>query len=134
MTTVAVAVLCAVCGLVTGSTLTKVVARVPHGRSVVAASSCDRCAHRLGIGQVLPVVSWLALRNRCRWCGQTIGLPPLLVEVVTPSLFVAIAIRLGPDPAVPAYCVLAAGLLALTVIDLQLHRLPREITYVTLTI
>lgn len=59
---------------------------------------------------------------------------PRLIEVATVVLFAAFAVRLGRDPALPAYCVLAAGLVALSVIDAQTHRLPREFTYTTLTI
>jgi len=56
------------------------------------------------------------------------------VVPATVVLFVAFAVRLGADPVLPAYCVLAAGLVVLSVIDARTHRLPREITYTTLAI
>jgi Type IV leader peptidase family len=59
---------------------------------------------------------------------------PRLIEAATVVLFAAFAVRLGPDPALPAHCVLAAGLVVLAVVDAQTHRLPREVTYTTLAI
>jgi leader peptidase (prepilin peptidase) / N-methyltransferase len=131
MTTVVIAALCGVIGLAAGSVLTKVVPRLPQGRSLRTPSRCEQCDHQLGAVETVPIASWVVQRNRCRWCRAPIGIAPLLVEAATTLLFVAFAVRLGPDPAVAAYCVLAAGLVALTAIDFQLHRLPREVTYVT---
>lgn len=59
---------------------------------------------------------------------------PLVIVTATVVLYAAFAVRLGPDPALPAYCVLAAGLVVVAVIDAQTHRLPREVTYTTLAI
>jgi len=66
--------------------------------------------------------------------ARVVARMPRVIEVATVTLFVAFALRLGPDPALPAYCVLVAGLIALSVIDAQTHRLPREVTYTTLAI
>lgn len=126
---------CAVLGLLIGSFLTVVVDRVPDGRSVVAPpSACGVCGHRLTAGDLVPVVSWLALRGRCRHCGASIGIEPLVVEGVTAGLFVAMAARFGADPALPAFLVFSAALVALVWIDLHEFRLPREITYTALAI
>lgn len=65
---------------------------------------------------------------------RAVKLLPLVIETATPTLFIAFAARLGPDTALPAYCVLAAGLIVLSVIDARTHRLPREVTYTTLAI
>ena len=62
------------------------------------------------------------------------GGAPWFVVTATVVLFVAFAVRLGADPVLPAYCVLADGLVVLSVIDARTHRLPREITYTTLAI
>ncbi|MGB7880736.1 MAG: prepilin peptidase, partial [Ilumatobacteraceae bacterium] len=56
-----------VAGLLIGSFLTVVVDRVPQGGSVVAPPSrCGSCGLRLGPLDLVPVVSWAALRGRCR--------------------------------------------------------------------
>jgi leader peptidase (prepilin peptidase)/N-methyltransferase len=125
----------AVAGLLIGSFLTVVVDRVPRGGSVVRpGSACGNCGLRLGPLDLVPVVSWVALRGRCRRCRTPIGVEPLVLEICCAALFVAMAVRFGAAWETVAYCVLCAGLLALTSIDLRAMRLPREITYTTLAI
>jgi leader peptidase (prepilin peptidase) / N-methyltransferase len=120
-----------VAGLVIGSFLTVVVERVPNGESVVAPPSrCGSCGLRLGPLDLVPVVSWVALRGRCRQCRAWIGVEPIVIELATAALFVLFAVRFQDErAAIPAYCILAATLVAQTWIDLRTQRLPREITY-----
>jgi len=126
-----VIVIVVVAGLVIGSFLTVVVDRVPNGASVVAPPSrCGSCGLRLGPLDLVPVISWVALRGRCRQCRTPIGIEPIVVELTTVTLFVLMAIRFDDTrAAIPAYCILMAVLVAQTWIDLQTQRLPREITY-----
>jgi len=120
-----------VAGLLIGSFLTVVVDRVPNGASVVAPPSrCGSCGLRLGPLDLVPVLSWVALRGRCRQCRTPIGVEPIVVELTTATLFVLMAIRFDDTrAAIPAYCILMAVLVAQTWIDLRTQRLPREITY-----
>ena len=126
---------CAVGGLLIGSFLTVVVDRVPRGGSVVAPpSACGNCGMRLGPLDLVPVVSWLALRGRCRGCGNRIGVEPLVIELATAALFVAFGVHFGAEPELVAFCILGAALVALTWIDLREQRLPREITYTAIVL
>ncbi len=120
-----------VAGLLIGSFLTVVVDRVPNGESVVAPPSrCGSCGLRLGPLDLVPVLSWVVLRGRCRQCRTPIGVEPIVVELTTAALFVLMAIRFDDTrAAIPAYCILMAVLVAQTWIDLHTQRLPREITY-----
>ncbi len=128
-----VVVLAALAGLVVGSFLTVVTERVPKGESVVAPRSrCAACGAELGPVDLVPVVSWVVLKGRCRRCRTDIGAEAVLLEVGTAALFVAMAARFRDSWETIAFCVLAAGLLALTVIDLRTTRLPRQISYTTL--
>ncbi|CAB4592454.1 MAG: prepilin peptidase [Actinobacteria bacterium] len=125
----------AVTGLLIGSFLTVVTERVPAGESIVAPGSrCGACGLRLGPLDLVPVFSWLALRGRCRRCRTSIGIEPLVLELGTAALFVAIVLRFEDSVETVAFCVLVAGLLALSWIDLRIKRLPREISYTTLAI
>jgi leader peptidase (prepilin peptidase)/N-methyltransferase len=131
METTLVVVACVVLGLVIGSFLTVVVDRVPRGGSIVAPpSACGSCGLQLGVRDLVPVVSWLALRGRCRRCKAPIGIEPIVVELTTAGLFVLFGLRFGAAAVLPAFCIFAAALVALTWIDLREQRLPREITYV----
>lgn len=126
----------AVAGLVIGSFLTVVVHRVPQGTSIATPGSrCDACGHRLGALDLVPVLSWLVLRGRCRHCNVAIGVEPVALEMVTATSFVLMAIRFDDTrAAIPAYCILMAVLVAQTWIDLRTQRLPREITYTGLAL
>lgn len=125
----------AILGLLIGSFLTVVVDRVPRGKSVVApGSACGSCGLELGPMDLVPVFSWLALRGRCRRCRTKIGVEPLILETVNASLFVALAIHFGLSWELAAFCVLAAGLVSLSWIDLKIKKLPRAIIYVTAVI
>jgi leader peptidase (prepilin peptidase)/N-methyltransferase len=120
-----------VLGLVVGSFLTVVISRVPEGRSIVRpGSACDGCGAELTGADLVPVVSWIVLRGRCRHCGTSIGPMPVVVELLTAGSFTAMAWRLGWSWALPGFLVLVAALIALSFIDLATKRLPRKITYV----
>jgi len=125
----------AILGVLVGSFLTVVTDRVPRGKSIVApGSSCGSCGLNLGPLDLVPVFSWLALRGRCRRCRAKIGVEPLIIELTNSLLFAAFAIKFGLSWELAAFCVLAAGLVALSWIDLQTKRLPREIIYCTAAI
>ena len=122
-------------GLLIGSFLTVVVDRVPRGASIVQpGSACGNCGLRLGPLDLVPVFSWLALRGKCRKCHTSIGTEPLVLELSTSLLFGLTAWHFGLSWRTPAFCVMMAGLVALSWIDLHTRRLPREITYTTCAI
>lgn len=122
----------AVLGLIIGSFLTVVVDRVPRGASIVSpGSACGACGLRLGPRDLVPVFSWLVLGGKCRRCRTSIGIEPLVLELTTCGLFVAMAVHFDRVAETIAFCTLSAGLVALSWIDLKTKRLPREVTYVT---
>ncbi|WP_350339665.1 prepilin peptidase [Actinotalea lenta] len=120
-----VLVLAGVLGLLVGSFLNVVIWRVPRGESVVSPpSACPACEHRIRPWDNVPVVSWLALRGRCRDCGAAISARYVLVESATGVLFVLTVVRFGVAWETLAFGYLAAVGLALALIDLDVHRLP----------
>ncbi len=130
MDTTLVLIACIVMGLVVGSFLTVVVDRVPRGASIVAPpSACSSCGHRLTAPDLVPIGSWLVLRGRCRHCGTSIGVEPLVIELANAAIFVLFGLEFGASAVLPAFWILGAALVALVWIDLREFRLPREITY-----
>lgn len=124
MTAVVVAA-AAVLGLLIGSFLNVVVWRVPRGESVVAPpSACPRCGRRIAARDNVPVLSWLLLRGRCRWCGEPIAVRYPLVEGGTAVAFAGAASLVGASWVLPAVLYLVAVGIALALIDLDVHRLP----------
>lgn len=123
------AVLLAVLGLLVGSFLNVVIARVPAGESVVAPRSrCPRCGTEIGARDNIPVLSWLLLRGRCRSCREPISVRYPLVELGNAGLWVVMLAAFGWSWSLPAYLYLASVGLALALIDLDTKRLPDVLT------
>jgi leader peptidase (prepilin peptidase) / N-methyltransferase len=115
-------------GLVVGSFLNVVIWRVPRGESIVRPPShCPACDHAVRPRDNVPVLSWLLLRGRCRDCGAGISIRYPLVELTTAGVFVALSVRIGLEPELPAYLYLGAIGVALAMIDIDVKRLPNAI-------
>ena len=124
---------CALMGLAVGSFLNVVVYRVPLGLSVVRpGSACPGCATLLAARDNIPLVSWLALRGRCRTCQAPISPRYPVIEALTAVLFVGTAIRLGVSWSLPVELFFVAGSVALAAVDLERYLLPKKILYPTL--
>ena len=121
---------CALLGLVVGSFLNVVIYRVPRNESIVAPrSSCPACGSPIQSRDNVPVISWLVLHGRCRQCKEPISIRYPLVELACALLFAGTAARFGHQWDLPAFLVFFAGLLALSVIDVELMILPKKIVY-----
>lgn len=84
-------------GLVIGSAINAYVWRLKVGRSWVhGRSECPDCGHQLAAKDLVPVVSWLMLGGKCRYCRKPIQDHPI-VEVMTALLFGLSAYVLNPQ-------------------------------------
>jgi leader peptidase (prepilin peptidase)/N-methyltransferase len=129
-TTPIIVAICSVLGLVIGSFLNVVIWRVPRKESIVSPGShCPNCGRVLTPAENIPVVSWLALRGKCRGCGTKISARYPLVEVACAVLFGVIAAQYADSWILPAYLVFTAAGLALSIIDLEHFLLPNRIVY-----
>ncbi len=116
-------------GLLIGSFLNVVIARVPHGQSIVRPRSrCPKCGHQLSWFENIPVFSWLALRGKCRKCRAPISPRYVIVELLTGLLFLACLVRFGWGWELLSAVVLVTLLIPLTFIDLEHWILPFELT------
>jgi leader peptidase (prepilin peptidase)/N-methyltransferase len=116
-------------GLVIGSFLNVCIYRIPRRESVTwPGSRCTGCGRFLSWYENIPVVSWLALRGRCRTCGRSISVMYPLVEITTAVVFVAGFLIYGPTPLLAARLLFATAMIVLFVIDLQHQILPNAIT------
>jgi len=121
---------CALLGLLVGSFLNVVIWRVPRKESVVApASHCPGCDAPIAPRDNVPVLSWIALRGRCRHCHTHISVRYPLVELACAALFAALGARFAHSWALPAYLLFGAALLAIAVIDLEHYIIPNRIVY-----
>lgn len=149
-------------GCCVGSFLNVVVYRMPLGQSLVfPPSACPKCGHRLAARDNIPVLGWLLLWGKCRYCANPISPRYPVVELVTGLLFVGHYWMLfhggwGPYEAVEAMSVygvpisavrplvierdwpillmhlwLIAALLAASLIDLEHFIIPLELCWLT---
>ena len=97
----------AVLGACLGSFVNCLAWRLANGESVLAGRShCTSCGHVLGALDLVPVASWLALRGRCRHCGQRASPRYVIVEALVAALFAAVVARYGLSVQTAAYLVL----------------------------
>ena len=83
-------------GLLFGSFTNVLIARIPAGESIVTPPShCSKCVHRLGVGDLVPVLSWSFLQGKCRYWREPISSRYPLVELLTAVLFAGVYWRWG---------------------------------------
>jgi leader peptidase (prepilin peptidase)/N-methyltransferase len=121
----------ALLGLAIGSFLNVVIYRLPQEKSLSKpASQCPACQHPIRKRHNIPVLGWLILRGHCPDCTAPISPRYPLVELATGVLFVAITVRMAQLhllAALPAFLFFTAIAVALTLIDIDVHRLPNGI-------
>jgi len=116
-------------GLVLGSFLNVVIARLPERRSLWAPrSACPGCGAPIAWYDNVPLLSFALLRGRCRTCAASIPWRYPLVEAVTGALFGAAWLEFGPTAEFVVAAVLLAALVAITAIDLRHQIIPDAIT------
>jgi leader peptidase (prepilin peptidase)/N-methyltransferase len=118
-------------GSIVGSFLNVVIHRLPRGESVVSPPShCPYCKYSIPWWLNIPLVTWLYLRGRCKNCGAPISARYFLVELLTAVAFLAawLAFRTHSVPQALIYCMVLAGLLAASFIDLEHLIIPDELT------
>lgn len=92
----------AVLGLVIGSFLNVCIYRIPLGKSVVfPRSGCPRCGAQIPFYDNIPVLSYIVLGGKCRFCAAPISFQYPLVELLTGGAFLVCALRWNFTP--PTY-------------------------------
>jgi leader peptidase (prepilin peptidase) / N-methyltransferase len=91
-------------------------------------SHCPHCKHPLAIADNIPLLGWLLLRGRCRYCRAPISIQYPLVELLTGVLSAIVVWKLGPGWPALAGLVLTWTLIALAGIDFRTQLLPDQIT------
>lgn len=145
--------LAAVLGLLVGSFLNVVILRLPERMAVAwrreareileleavdeplppgivrEPSHCPTCKHPLAWYDNIPVLGWLMLRGRCRYCKTPISRQYPLVEALTGIASAIVVWKFGPTPGALAALALTWALIALAGIDARTQMLPDQINY-----
>ncbi len=115
----------ALLGAIAGSFLNALLFRYGTGRSVLKGRSrCMRCGHTLAAIDLVPVLSWIALRGRCRYCGSRISWQYPTVELVAAGLAAAVALESATPLYFAFWFVTWMVLLFTLVYDLRHHVIP----------
>jgi leader peptidase (prepilin peptidase)/N-methyltransferase len=127
-------------GAVVGSFLNVCIYRIPWQKSVIwPGSHCPKCLSAIPARDNIPVLGWILLRGRCRFCGTLISPRYPFIEALTGLLFVAVYlvdVHWGAPPwyasrpyvATAYHSLFVALLIAATFIDYDLYILPDSIT------
>jgi leader peptidase (prepilin peptidase)/N-methyltransferase len=116
-------------GAIIGSFLNVCIHRMPKGESVVRpASRCPRCKEPIRFYDNIPIVSYLALKGRCRACGYRIPLRYPVVELLTAVLFLSLYLVFGVNDRSVTYAAFISALIVATFVDLQTQEIPDEIS------
>ena len=122
-------------GLCLGSFLNVCIYRIPIDRSIVRPpSSCPQCGERIRFYDNIPVISYIFLLGKCRYCRKQISLRYPIVEATTGLLSLAIFIRYGLSHEYFLFLLFVASLVAISFIDLQHQIIPQIISLPTILI
>lgn len=120
----------AVIGLCVGSFLNVLALRSLQERNILwPPSSCMKCNHRLGIADLVPVLSWLALKGKCRYCSEPIAWHYPVVEAITALAFVVVVRYFGFNFEGIGMLIFVSVLIAVCITDFKEKLIPHEITY-----
>ncbi|MCL2816470.1 MAG: prepilin peptidase [Oscillospiraceae bacterium] len=112
-------------GLCFGSFANVVIYRIPRGESIVSPPSrCPQCGKRLTLLDMIPALSWLFLRGRCRHCKTRVSCRYPIVEIMCAALWLGNIFFTGIGWQILPLCVLAFVLLCIAWIDFDIQEIP----------
>lgn len=107
-------------GTIIGSFLNVCIFRIPLEQSIAfPPSHCMNCGKRLKWYDMFPIISWLILRGKCRFCGSKISYRYPLVEFATGIIFLAIYLKYGLAFQTIKFCVFASLIIVIGLIDMD---------------
>ena len=118
-------VVAAALGAVLGSFLNCAAWRIAHGESFLKGRSrCPACGHTLGALDLVPVLSWLFLRGKCRYCGEKVSPRYVLTELFFALVSVLCLLRFDLTVLCLRNYVFLCCLFCLSLVDLESYTIP----------
>lgn len=112
-------------GILIGSFLNVCIYRIPEKQSVVVVRShCMSCGKQIKWYDLVPLVSFLILRGRCRYCKAKLSWQYPAVEALNGILYGIIVLVNGFNITSILYCLATSALLALSIIDWRTYEIP----------
>ncbi len=117
-------------GVIIGSFLNVCIYRVPkHESIVVVRSHCMSCGNQIKWYDLVPLVSFLVLRGKCRYCKAKLSWQYPAVEAMNGILYGIIVFLNGFNITSVLYCLCTSALIALSVIDWRTFEIPIAFNY-----
>lgn len=132
-----VALVLALFGLAWGSFINALIWRLHENKDFVSSrSECTSCHHQLKAADLIPVLSWIWLGGKCRYCSKPISVQYPVVEILTSIAFLA-SYTYWPEEIgttlealfFVSWLLQLVILIALFVYDLKWFLLPNKLTY-----
>jgi len=118
-----------VIGAVIGSFLNVCIHRMPKNKSLIfPPSHCPKCDKNLYWYDNIPVLSYVMLLGRCRFCRERISLRYPMVEMLTALVLTALFIVFGMTSKFFAYSIMTCGLIVAAFVDFEIQEIPDEIS------
>ena len=115
-------------GLVLGSFYNVVGLRVPKGESIVnPPSHCTSCGKRLTAFELIPVLSYLIQRGKCKGCGVKVSPIYCFTEIVTALLFALCYVKFGFTAELVVALLFVSLLVIINVSDIAYMLIPNKI-------
>ena len=116
-------------GAATGSFLNVCIGRWPDGLSVVRPRSrCPNCGHKITAFENIPILSWIALRGRCRGCHNRISIQYPIIEILVGLIWLAAYLEYGLSFTTFRVAIFVTVLLGIAVTDAQRYLIPDGFT------
>jgi leader peptidase (prepilin peptidase)/N-methyltransferase len=114
-------------GLCVGSFLNVCILRLPHDQSLIRPpSTCPSCKQRIVWRDNIPLVSWLLLRGKCRWCRAPISIQYPLIEASVGIMWAVALAAYGPTVRALAAALFGTILLGIAITDARHYLIPDE--------
>lgn len=124
-----IAVMAFIFGACIGSFLNVVICRMPQGQSIVSPPShCPVCNHNIPFYLNVPILSYLLLKGKCKFCNASISIRYPLVELTTGIISLGLFLKFGPMPTTLFYFIFCAVLIAISFIDLDHQIIPDKLS------
>lgn len=127
--TILICIILFVLGICIGSFLNVCIVRLPHEKSVVTPRShCVQCKKTIRWHDNIPLLSFILLGGKCRYCKAKFSFRYFLVELLTGVTFVLFFLHFGLTPVLIAYLTMTCGFIVATFVDFEHRIIPDEIS------
>jgi leader peptidase (prepilin peptidase)/N-methyltransferase len=118
----------AVLGSALGSFICCFAYRYINNESVLKGrSKCDKCGHVLGIIDLIPIIGYIVLRGKCRYCKEKISPASFLSEIILAVAFMLLVLRFNISEELLRALIFTCLLMAIALIDLESFIIPDKL-------